>query len=228
MTASPAQTGERLPALCSDLFAFALSLRTSQAPEDCDRLQATIAGLLEKLGQRCRDAGVDSAHLDAARYALIALLDEIVLGSRWELKTQWMSKPLQMSYYGDFTAGEQFYQRLDALLQDTEANVDAIEVYAQCLAAGFRGKHADLAGMQKIDDLLAELTGKIRLARGVEGRALSRPLVRTEVLSEETRRLPVWVVAAAGAGLALLLWFVLDSLLASQADEFLRAGGTGR
>ena len=228
MTSSPSPVGSSLPALCSDLFAFALSLRTSKAPEDCDRLQSTIAGLLEKLSQRARDAAVDSAHLDAARYAIVALLDETVLGSRWEMKTQWMSKPLQMSYYGDFTAGEQFYQRLDALLQDKQANIDAIEVYAQCLAAGFRGKHADLAGMQKVDDLLAELTDQIRLARGVEGRALSKPVQRTEVLAQESRQLPVWVVAAAGAGLALVIWFVLDSLLASQAEEFLRTGGTGR
>ncbi|MFN3241477.1 MAG: type IVB secretion system protein IcmH/DotU [Planctomycetota bacterium] len=227
---TPAGTPDRtsLSALCSDLFAFALSLRTSKAPDDCDRLQGTIAGLLEKLSQRARDAGVDSAQLDAARYAIVALLDETVLGSRWELKTQWMSKPLQMSYYGDFTAGEQFYQRLDALMQDKQANVAAIEVYAQCLAAGFRGKHADLAGMQKIDDLLAELTGQIRLVRGVEGRALSKPMQRTEVLQQESRQLPIWVVAAAGAGLALIVWFVLDSLLAAKAAEFLRSGGAGR
>lgn len=227
MTPTPPTAGASLPALCSDLFAFALSLRTSKAPDDCDRLQSTIAGLLEKLSQRARDAGTDSAHLDAARYAIVALLDETVLGSRWELKTQWMSKPLQMSYYGDFTAGEQFYQRLDALLQDKQANVEAIEVYAQCLAAGFRGKYADLAGMQKIDDLLAELTDQIRLARGIEGRALSKPVQRTEVLSQESRQLPVWVVAAAGAGLALVVWFVLDSVLASQAADFVN-GGNGK
>ncbi|MEZ6037378.1 MAG: type IVB secretion system protein IcmH/DotU [Planctomycetota bacterium] len=212
---------ERLPDLCSDLFAFALGLRTAKDPGAMDQLQGTIARLLEKLGQRAREAGVDSAHLDAARYALCALLDEIVLGSRWELKTQWFQQPLQMIYFGDFTAGEQFYRRLDELRGDAEHNVDAIDVYAQCLAIGFRGKHADLAGMQKVDDLLAELGEVIRKARGVTGRALSKSFVRTESLPTQARRLPVWIVVAAAAGVLLVLWLSLNGLLAAEANEFL-------
>ncbi|MCB9877477.1 MAG: DotU family type IV/VI secretion system protein [Planctomycetes bacterium] len=212
---------ERLPELCNDLFAFALGLRTAKDPGAMDQLQGTMARLLEKLGQRAREAGVDSAHLDAARYALCALLDEIVLGSRWELKTHWFQQPLQMIYFGDFTAGEQFYRRLDELRGDAEHNVDAIEVYAQCLAIGFRGKYADLAGMQKVDDLLAELGEQTRRARGVTGPALSKSFVRTESLPTQVRRLPVWVAAASAAGVVLLLWLLLSSLLSSQADQFL-------
>lgn len=224
--AAPSATGTaRLPQLTSDLFAFALSLRSAKDPGNAQQLFDNIARLLEQLSQRARNAGVDSAHLDAARYAFCALLDETVLASRWEIKTDWMSKPLQMAFYGDFTAGEQFYKRLDDLRADPEHNVDVIEVYAHCLAAGFRGKHADLAGMQKIDDLLVELNGQIRAARGIEGRALSKPFARTEVLQDTVRQVPVWIIAAAGLGLVLLTLFILDGLLASQADEFLNGGG---
>src|SRR5690606_29733793 len=159
------------------------------------------------------EAGVDSAHLDAARYALCALLDEIVLGSRWELKTRWFQQPLQMIYFGDFTAGAQFYRRLDELRADAAHNVEATAVYAQCLAIGFRGKHADLAGMQKVDDLLAELGELLRKARGVTGRALSKPVVRSESLPQQVRRLPAWVAFAGAAAVLLLLWFALDALL---------------
>lgn len=222
---SPPAGTARLPELSSELFAFALSLRSAKDPGNAQQLFDHIARLLEKLSQRARNAGVDSAHLDAARYAFCALLDETVLASRWEIKSDWMSKPLQMAFYGDFTAGEQFYNRLDDLRSDAAHNVDAIEVYAHCLAAGFRGKHADLAGMQKIDDLLVELNAQIRTARGIEGRALSKPFVRTEVLQDTVRRVPVWIIAAACLGLVLVTLFILDGLLASQADEFLSGGG---
>ena len=218
----------RLPELCQELFAFVLSLRSARDPGDAERLFANVTGLLEKLGQRARAAGVDSAHLDAARYALCALVDETVLGSRWDIKSQWMAKPLQMTFFGDFTAGEQFYARLDALRTDPQYNFDAIAVYAMCLAAGFRGKYADLAGMQKIEDLLVELDTQLRKTAGLEGGRLSKPHTRTEVLTDEARRMPVWVMAAAGAGLLLLMLLLFDALLAWQASDFLATGATGR
>ncbi|MFT4542029.1 MAG: type VI secretion system protein ImpK [Planctomycetota bacterium] len=219
---------QRLPELCSELFAFALSLRSAKDPGEAEPLFATVERLLEQLGKRARNAGVDSAHLDAARYAFCALIDETVLGSRWEIKSTWMSKPLQLSYYGDFTAGEQFYQRLEGLRGDPTHNIDAIEIYAQCLAAGFRGKYADLAGMQKVDDLLAELGEQIRSTRGLHGRALSKTFVRSDVVQQGVRQMPVWIMAAAGAGLLLLVLFLLDGLLSSQASEFLETGKVAR
>jgi type VI secretion system protein ImpK len=232
-TSSPVTGAPRLPELCSELFAFALGLRSAKEPGDAEQLLATVSRLLEQLGQRARDGGIDSAHLDAARYAFCALIDETVLGSRWEIKSAWMSKPLQMSYYGDFTAGEQFYQRLEALRSDLAHNnlahnVDVIEVYAQCLAAGFRGKYADLAGMQKVEDLLAELGEQIRGARGINSRSLSKSFTRADLVQQSVSQIPVWIVAAAGAGLILIVLFLLDGLLGSQASEFLETGKVAR
>jgi type VI secretion system protein ImpK len=227
-TAARPSAGSRLPQLCSELFAFALSLRTAQDPGEALPLFDTAARLLEQMSRRARDAGVDSAHLEAARYALCALIDEVVLGSRWAIKAQWMQQPLQMAYFQDFTAGEQFYRRLDELRRDQAHNSEPIEVYALCLAAGFRGKHADLSGMQKVDDLLAELGKAIREQRGVTSRALSPPPSPAAVLPQAVRRVPVWIAVAAGAGLLLVLLFALDALLSSQAAPFLDSGRTGR
>ena len=65
--AAPSATGTaRLPQLTSDLFAFALSLRSAKDPGNAQQLFDNIARLLEQLSQRARNAGVDSAHLDAA------------------------------------------------------------------------------------------------------------------------------------------------------------------
>ncbi|HEX5053720.1 MAG TPA: type IVB secretion system protein IcmH/DotU [Planctomycetota bacterium] len=223
MTLKPGR--RRISDLCAEAFAFALSLRAVQDPGDVESLRRDIGQLLERLGQQAREAGVDSTHLDQARYALCALIDEIVLSSKWEIKTQWMNQPLQMVYFKDFTAGEQFYQRLEALRgAKSERDVDLLEVYAQCLAVGFRGKYADLAGMQKIADLLDQVSREIRAARGVESRALSASFQRQAVLPEKVRRLPVWLFAALGAAFLLLLLFVLDSVLANQAAVFLATG----
>jgi hypothetical protein len=110
-----ARAARPLPDLCAEVFAFALSLRSAKDPGDAESLRRSVAQLFDRLSQRAREANIDSAHLDQARYVLCALIDEIVLSSKWEMKSQWMNQPLQMAYFQDFTAGEQFYRRLDAL-----------------------------------------------------------------------------------------------------------------
>lgn len=224
-----ARAARPLPDLCAEVFAFALSLRSAKDPGDADSLRRSVAQLFDRLSQRAREANIDSAHLDQARYVLCALIDEIVLSSKWEMKSQWMNQPLQMAYFQDFTAGEQFYRRLDALRgAKGDREIDLLEVYAQCLAVGFRGKYADLAGMQKIADLLDQLNRDIRTARGVEGRSLSAPFTAETVLPERVKRIPVWVVAVCGAGLLLVLLFILDAVLASKASAFLAGQDGGR
>lgn len=224
-TATPPK---RLPDLCAEAFAYALALRGAQDPGGPEPVRQAAAQILERLANQAREQGVDSTHVDHARYALCALLDETVLTSKWEWRTQWLSKPLQMVYFQDFTAGEQFYRRLETLREaKSPRDVDLVEVYAQCLAVGFRGKHADVAGMQKIAELLDGLNRDIRTARGVESRALSAPFQRETALPERMRRMPVWLLVAAGAGFLLLLMLLLDTILASQAADFLagRDGG---
>jgi type VI secretion system protein ImpK len=229
MTATlQAPAGKALPDLCGDLFAFALQLRSAQDPGDAEALRRHIVKLLERLVSDARAAGIDSAQVDEARYASCALFDEIVLGSKWAMKDAWLSAPLQMTFFQDFTAGEKFYVRLEAARAGkSPREIDLLEVYAQCLAVGFRGKYGDFAGMQKVADLSDQLHREIRQGRGVETRALSAPFAREAVLPERVRRLPVWVFVAVAAGLLLVLLFVLDTMLASQAAPLLadRTGG---
>ncbi len=228
---SPASTspgsGQRLADLAAEVFAFALNLKAAKDPGDAEVLRQSIGGLFEKFAERARAAGKDSTEIDQVRYALCALLDEIVFSSKWELKTAWMSQPLQMIYFNDFTAGEQFYTRLEEL-RGKPGQIDIVEVYAQCLAVGFRGKFGDLAGMQKIADLLDQLNREIREARGRTDGKLSKSFQREAALPQAVKRVPVWIVAAGGAALLLVLLFVLDAILASQAATFLATGKGGQ
>ncbi|MBL8723420.1 MAG: type IVB secretion system protein IcmH/DotU [Planctomycetes bacterium] len=218
----------RLPDLCGELFAFALTLRSAKDPGSAAALRQTIAQMFDRLGRAAREGQVDSGHLDQARYALCALLDEIVFGSRWELKAEWLNQPLQMAYFQDFNAGEQFYKRLEEQRSKKEAReIDLLEVYTNCLLLGFRGKHADLAGMQKVAELVDQLVQEIRAARGFGDRALAPRFQREAALPAQVRRLPVWVVASACGAFVLLLLLVLDAILASKAGPVLAAAAAG-
>ena len=73
-----------------------------------------------------------------ALYAIVAFMDEQILRSQWSGRQQWMSQPLQLTYFNENTAGEGFFTRMQALEQrPNQAHV--LEIYYLCLALGFRG-----------------------------------------------------------------------------------------
>jgi type VI secretion system protein ImpK len=75
---------------------------------------------------------------DQARFAVCAWVDEAILNSGWKEKGQWQGEPLQRVYYRTADAGEQFFERLNALgIQERGIR----EVYYLCLALGFMGRH---------------------------------------------------------------------------------------
>ncbi len=145
-----------------------------------------------------------------AQYAVVALVDEIVLSSTWPGSEQWRREPLQVHYYDNLLAGEQFFVRLDELRGDTDA--DLLEVYFLCLCAGFQGRFRDEPGelssrrrklFQQLRPL--ELRDEKHLTEEAYGRPLERSLVRS--------RFPLWWIApflAGAVGLYVAYWVVLN------------------
>ena len=73
-----------------------------------------------------------------ARLAVCAWVDESVLCSSWEGKVSWEHEQLQRIHYGATNAGEEFFDRLHELDPDAKG---VREVYAYCLAMGFKGRY---------------------------------------------------------------------------------------
>jgi type IV/VI secretion system ImpK/VasF family protein len=145
-----------------------------------------------------------------AQYAVVALVDEIVLSSTWPGAEQWRREPLQVHYYDNLLAGEQFFVRLEELRGDADA--DLLEIYFLCLCAGFQGRFRDEPGelssrrrklFQQLRPL--ELHDEKHLTEEAYGRPLERSLVRS--------RFPLWWIApflAGAVGLYVAYWGVLN------------------
>ena len=145
-----------------------------------------------------------------AQYAVVALVDETVMSSTWPGAEQWRREPLQVHYYDNLLAGEQFFVRLDELRGDADA--DLLEVYFLCLCAGFQGRYRDEPSelsvrrrklYQQMHPL--ELREEKHLTEEAYGRSLERSLARS--------RFPLWWVApfvAAAVGLYVAFWVVLN------------------
>jgi type VI secretion system protein ImpK len=79
------------------------------------------------------------------QYALVALLDEILVHANWPGRLDWYRSPLQLVYFRENTAGENFFRRASAFAaQPHRAHV--LLIYYYCLALGFRGRYGATDG----------------------------------------------------------------------------------
>lgn len=116
----------------------AARLVEERALPEADVLREQMVGLLRDFVTRCRTAGIPNQEAAEARYALVAFIDDRVLKSNWSGRAAWQSNPLQLQFYREFAAGENFFARMRALTQHG-GPVLPLEVYYLCLALGFAG-----------------------------------------------------------------------------------------
>jgi type VI secretion system protein ImpK len=109
-----------------------------QAPVDAEAFRRDVETLLAQGEKAAQDAGFSKDDIDQARFAVCAYVDEVIQLSGWSARELWAAAPLQRAYYNTTNAGVEFFKRLDSL---TEDNVPVREVYATCLAAGFKGQY---------------------------------------------------------------------------------------
>lgn len=210
----------RLPELAADVLAFAVQLRRAEEP-GAEALRAEVRKLLTELDAAAQAAGKDPTTVQAVRYALCAFLDEIVLSSNWGIRQDWAGMPLQMEYFNDFTAGEEFYRKLEALRGSSDpVRREALEVFGLCLSLGFRGRYAGMSGMEEIKMLRARIQSE--LANGNTGPLpLSPHWLVEEHLPQLVHRIPAWVIATSCAGALLVLLVVLRLWLNGTESAFL-------
>lgn len=134
-------------------FFFAVSAFNSEATRA--RLEpAQLRSALDEalLGQEAevRSAGVDAALYMEARYAMVALADDLALHSDWDHADDWSRDLLELRYFNTSFAGTEFFDRLYTLRQRLAGTQDprlrdqvlgVIEIYHACIRLGFQGRY---------------------------------------------------------------------------------------
>ncbi len=185
-----------LSELAAELFTLTYSLRRGTAPNDpADVRQKTIT-LLERFDSEARKAGYAADQVEAARFALVALVDETVLSSQWPGKDIWRSNPLQRELFKINTAGEEFFKKLEILRADRAANRRALELFYSCLGMGFEGRYK-LLGREKLEGLIRELSQEIGAHRSSHAESMSPNWRRPDEFPESVGEgVPVWLTLA--------------------------------
>jgi len=115
------------------------------------RLAGQIQADLERACASALDQGYASADIQSALFAVVAWIDEIAMTHPWAGAAEWRLAPLQRHYFSTTRAGSEFFERLDAL---PDESTDVREVYALALLAGFSGRYSyrpagELAGYRQ-------------------------------------------------------------------------------
>ncbi|MBM4330008.1 MAG: DotU family type IV/VI secretion system protein [Deltaproteobacteria bacterium] len=141
-----------------------------------DQVKADIFRLLGQ-SEDCLKKGLFSQEdYDGARFAICSWIDEAILNSSWNQKQQWQREQLQRLYYQTTEAGEEFFERLNALGPHQR---DVREIYYLCLALGFAGRFCQAGDEALLEQLK---TSNLKL---LAGSSVGIPsLERTELFPE--------------------------------------------
>lgn len=212
--------------LCDPLVDLAAKLEKDHAATSADDLRGKIERRLTEFEGSAQRAGVGMADIEAAKYALVALLDEKLLCSGIVAAAEWLNAPMQMRLFNSFDAGDAFYRRLDDLRREHDgARVLALEVYHLCLALGFKGKYDDRRGEEQRKVLMDQIAQTAAAARGIEDRVLA-PRAQTPATAAGPifkRGLPLWAIPAMSAAAAAIIIVVLYSLIGGAVADFAAA-----
>lgn len=202
------------------LFAMVYQLRTSVSHADPQSLQTHIAQEITTFEAKARQQGEPPESVLAARYAICTLLDETALSTPWGVESQWAAQTLLVRFHNEARGGEKFFQILERLIQDPARNLHLLEFMYLCLALGFQGRYRLQAqGKAELERVRESVYETLRTFKGELERDLS---LRWRGIENRRSRLaqyvPLWVLGAVGAGVAILVYVGFLFALSAGSD----------
>lgn len=209
----------RLVEVFGDLLVLGTYLKDAKDLGSPDHLRTRLHHLFRLAEEQAKSVGIHSDAYAQARYAVTAYIDEMIISSRWAHREQWSARPLQYDFFGEYVAGEGFFQHLDTIRRSMPLNADLLEVYGLCLILGFEGQYR-IHEREKLRGLIEDVTREVQAKRGDVPMLSPHGKRPDELLVELVKReLPVWVVLVTNAGIVLLFYLALLFLISQDAGQ---------
>jgi type VI secretion system protein ImpK len=214
------RSGSDLVGVASPVVELVLKLQAGQMALS-NELRPTVGRMLQEIEQRGATLRYSERQVKAVKFALAAFVDETVMTTNSSLREEWEKFPLQLEYFGEHLAGVKYFERLDELLKQVEADADVVEVYYVCLLLGFKGKYKVYMEDQ-LQGVIENTATQLRRVGRLQETELS-PHWRVADQPEPARDLglPLWAKIGAGVAVmfAVLIYLVLALLLHSNVNE---------
>ena len=200
-------------------FYMLFLLRNGHTPAEAEGFRERVKQMLARVDRGAQKLGLLTQDVFRAKFAFCALLDEIVLRSKFSIRDSWERKPLQLELFGEHMAGERFFEYLEELRLDGAKHIQALEVYHMCLLLGFEGRHA-LDGSEKLGYITGRLGDEIVHLQGWRAEFAPHWAPPDQVRNKLRREVPLWVIGSVFALLGLVGFLGMRTQLgAATRDE---------
>jgi type VI secretion system protein ImpK len=189
--------------LMYDGFYLLFLLKAKHAPAEADLFRERIKQFLTAFERGATRLHASADDIYACKYAFCATVDEAMLMSSFKARESWQRLPLQVQFFGEQLAGEQFFERLEELRRQGAPRVQTLEVFHMCLLLGFKGKYL-MEGTEKLNYLTARLGDEIARMKG-QGAGFAPHWAAPDRVQHQLRNeVPLWVIGSVFGLLALL------------------------
>ena len=174
-----------------------------------------VAGINEVTAE-CQSKQFDSAAVQAGLLAICAWADEQIMNAEWDgVSEVWPDTLLQKKFFNTNLGGELFYDKLKNLFSDT---LVAHDVFALCLAQGFKGKYVLNLDLEEYEQKKKEVINNSLVYTGLslpntETFASLNDYSQQDVGQSSKNKVvqPVAISLACLIGLALFLYFLVSN-----------------
>ena len=189
---------ENLALLYQGLLTGIVRLQTDrQHVSSGDSFRRRTKATLQEIERSAIAAGHDSRDVSDTHFAVVALLDSVVLHSQGPVRAEWERQSLQEELFGQTDAGVVFFEKLERFRkrQDSEHLADILEVFAICLLLGFQGRYSGARRAEldviteRVEQRVADIRGNDRQISPSGGLPLSESAVSTGSRSHPLSRM---------------------------------------
>ena len=118
--------------------------------------------------------GLDTRSLRAARYALCATVDDLVLGTPWGGASSWTAQSLTSIFHNEVPWRRTFFDILEQMQKDLGRHSEVVELMYLCASLGFEGRYRVMPrGIAALTEMRDSVYRTIRQRRGEFERDLS-------------------------------------------------------
>jgi type VI secretion system protein ImpK len=214
---------QRVTEATKDCLDAAIRIRNSDAAKvpPPEVLHHNLRGVVDEMLRRSAVLGFSHQDSQDMAYALVALLDEVVLSRPEPYRSFWMTNLLQLQYFNENVAGDGFFHRLQAIRKDPH-RAEALQVYYLCMLFGFQGRYRIRGGELELLTLIDSVQKDLERAKPFDYDVLSPHGERPrESLQSDKRRLSPMLISLGAMALALLIYGGMMFSLDNTVDSFM-------
>jgi type VI secretion system protein ImpK len=199
--------------------AVRIAAERGQGPNP-DRLRRAMVDAVRTFETRALATGLDTRSLRAARYALCATIDDLVLSTPWGSASSWVQQSMTSIFHNEVIGGERFFEILTQMQQDPGHHGEVVELMYLCTSLGFEGRYRVMPrGIAALAELRDGVYRSIRQRRGDFERELSPHWRGSPAGARPLSQLvPLWALGLGTVAIAAVMFVVFTFLLAGESD----------